>query len=52
MSGKTIDEAVRLLREYREAPKVSNDHDAIKRTVALEDEIDAFLATQHQEPKP
>lgn len=44
MSGKPIDEAVRLLREYREAPKFSNDHDAIKRTVALEDEIDAFLA--------
>lgn len=45
-----VDEAVRLLREYRKAPKFSNDHDAIKRTVALEDEIDSFLAALAIQP--
>lgn len=32
-----------LLREYRQAPKFSSDHDAIKSIVALEDKIDALL---------
>jgi len=41
-----VDEATRLLRAYRGAPKFSNDHNAIKQTCALEDEIDLFLATQ------
>jgi hypothetical protein len=45
-----VDGATRLLRAYRLAPKFSNDHNAIKQTCALEDEIDLFLATQHQEP--
>lgn len=44
-----IPEGVRLLREYRAAPKFSHDHAAIKRTVALEDEIDAFLARHNRE---
>lgn len=44
-----VDEATRLLRAYRGAPKFSNDHNAIKQTCALEDEIDLFLATQQQE---
>lgn len=35
-----------LLREYRIAPKFSHDHAAIKRTVALEDKIDALLDGQ------
>lgn len=38
-------QALELLREYRAAPKFSNDHAAIKRTVALEDRIDEFLAS-------
>lgn len=42
--------ALDLLKEYRAAPKFSNDHDAIKRTVALEDRIDEFLASL--EPAP
>ena len=37
--------ALELLRQYRAAPKFSNDHAAIKKTVALEDEIDAFLGS-------
>ena len=40
------DRAVGLLRDYRMAPKFSHDHAAIKRTVALEDEINAFLSEQ------
>jgi hypothetical protein len=38
--------AVELLRDYRMAPKFSHDHAAIKRTVELGDEIDAFLSEQ------
>ncbi|MFC4727486.1 hypothetical protein [Coralloluteibacterium thermophilus] len=36
------------LREYRHAPKFSRDHAAIKRTVELEDEIDALLREQEE----
>lgn len=41
----TAARALDLLRQYRAAPKFSNDHNAIKQTVALEDEIDAFLSS-------
>ena len=42
-AAKRESEALRLLRAYRASPKFSHDHDAIKRTVALEDQIDLFL---------
>ena len=45
-------QALELLRQYRAAPKFSNDHAAIKRTVALEDRIDEFLASLDPEPTP
>lgn len=37
------DRAVSLLQAYRTAPKFSHDSDAIRKTVVLEDEVDAFL---------
>lgn len=43
LDEQTAAQALEYLRKYRAAPKFSNDHNAIKRTVALEDEIDAFL---------
>jgi hypothetical protein len=46
LESDRADRAVGLLRDYRMAPKFSHDHAAIKRTVALEDEIDAFLSGQ------
>lgn len=43
LDEQTAAQALEYLRKYRAAPKFSNDHNAIKRTVALEDEIDTFL---------
>ena len=50
----SADRALELLRQYRAAPKFSNDHAAIKKTVALEDQIDTFLGSldSGDSPKP